>query len=168
MTMPVANQKISRTQVGHGSDARRYRAESAPAGATAQIHGVRNARFSLGSRTRSTMIPMETITNASRVPIETRLLASRTVSRDETNATATPVMIEVIHGVRNRGWMLLTNGGSRPSRDIVQNTRDCPRSITRITDDSPMIAPNLMTSDIHPIPARSAATAIGSGTFSSL
>src|SRR6266516_475349 len=168
MTMPAANQRIRRSHVRQGSDAMRYSAESAPAGATNQIHGVRNARFSFGSRTRSTMIPMATITNASRVPIETRLQASRTVSRDDTNATATPVTIEVIHGVRNLGWMLLTKAGSSPSRDIVQNTRDCPRSITRITDDSPMMAPNLMMSDIQPIPARSAATAIGSGTLSSL
>ena len=32
--------------------------------------------------------------------------------------TAMPVMIWVIHGVRNRGWILFTNGGSRPSLDI--------------------------------------------------
>src|SRR5712691_234548 len=130
MTIPAANQKISRSHVRHGSENMRARAETAPAGATNQIHGVRNARFSLGSRTRSTMIPIDTITKASSVPIETRLLASRTVSSDATKATATPVTIDVIHGVRNVGWMRLTNGGSRPSRDIVQNTRDWPRSIT--------------------------------------
>src|SRR5216110_3370462 len=37
-----------------------------------------------------------------------------------------------------------------------------------MTDESPAIAPSLMREDIHPNPAWSAATAIGSGTFSSL
>src|SRR5438552_18012880 len=113
MTMPVANQKISRSQVRHGSDAMRYRAESAPAGATNQIHGVRNARFSLGSRTRSTMIPMETITNASSVPMETRLLASRKVSSDDTKATAKPVTVDGIHGVMTVRGMRMTECGCR-------------------------------------------------------
>src|SRR5437773_4942338 len=103
MTMPAANQRINRSHVRHGSENISARAEAAPAGATNQIHGVRNARFSLGSRTRNTMMPIETITNASSVPIETRLLASRTVRSADTKATATPVTIEVIHGVRKRG-----------------------------------------------------------------
>src|SRR6266550_6072981 len=40
--------------------------------------------------------------------------------------------------------------------------------MTRITEDRPAIAPSLMRVDIQPSPARSAATAIGSGTLSSL
>ena len=40
--------------------------------------------------------------------------------------------------------------------------------MTRITEESPAIAPSLMSVDIHPSPAWSAATAIGSGTLSSL
>ena len=78
-----------------------------------------NARGRFGSRTRSTRMPTETITNASSVPMDTRLPASRTVSSADTKATPTPVTIEVIHGVWNFGWILFTNGGSRPSRDIV-------------------------------------------------
>src|SRR2546427_13243365 len=98
MPIPAANQKISRSHVRHGNENISASAETAPAGATNQIHGVRNARFSLGSRTRSTMIPIDTITKASSVPLETRLLASRTVSSDERKATATPVRIDGIHG----------------------------------------------------------------------
>src|SRR5438034_8534763 len=55
----------------------RYAAEKAPAGATNQTQGVLNTRGRFGSRTRSTRIPTDTITNASSVPIETRLAASR-------------------------------------------------------------------------------------------
>src|SRR6266513_3820338 len=40
--------------------------------------------------------------------------------------------------------------------------------MTRITEDRPAIAPSVMREDIQPSPARSAATAIGSGTLSSL
>src|SRR5437764_10140711 len=43
---------------------------------------------------RSTNTPIDTMTNASSVPIETRLPASRTVRSADTNATPMPVMIE--------------------------------------------------------------------------
>src|SRR5256714_2258506 len=168
MMTPATNQMMSRSHVRHGSDFIRYAAEKAPAGATNHTHGVLNARGRLGSRMRSTNTPTDTMTNASRVPIETRLPASRTVRSADTDATPMPVMIDVRYGVWNLGWILLTNWGRRPSRDMLQNTRDCPSSITRITDERPMIAPNLMSDDIQPIPARSAATAMGSGTFKSL
>src|SRR6266496_6253752 len=99
--MPIMNQTINRRQVGHGSEAMRASAESAPAGATNQTQGVVNLRGRLGSRTRSTRIPAETMTKASKVPMEQRLPASRTVKTAEKKATATPVIMEVIHGVRN-------------------------------------------------------------------
>src|SRR5213082_3010100 len=107
---------ISRRHVVHGSETMRYAADRAPSGATTKTAGVLNARGRLGSRTRSTITPIDTITKASSVPIDTRLPASRTVSRDATMATTTPVAIEVMYGVWNFGWTLLTNGGSRPSR----------------------------------------------------
>ena len=94
-------------------------AERAPAGATNQTHGVVNLRGRFGSRTRSTRIPTETITNASNVPIEHRLPASRTVNRAEKIATPTPVTMDVSQGVRKRGCTQLTNGGSKPSRAIL-------------------------------------------------
>src|SRR5712691_2610609 len=140
---------INRTQVTGGSDFIRYAADSAPAGATNQTNGVRNTRGRSGSRTRSTRMPTETITNASSVPIETRLAASRIGRIAAKNATPTPVTTEVRYGVWNLGWILLTNCGRRPSLDIVQKTRDCPRSMTRITDDNPAIAPSLINVDIQ-------------------
>src|SRR5436190_3111461 len=124
--MPMMNQTINRRQVGHGSAAMSVIAESAPAGATNQTNGVLNCRGKLGSRTRSTRIPTETMTNASNVPMEQRLPASRTLKIAEKIATPTPVTIEVNHGVRKRGCTRLTNGGSRPSRGMPENNGDWP------------------------------------------
>src|SRR5216684_7548667 len=117
--MPMTNQTINRRHVGHGSAAMRESAERAPAGATNQTHGVLKLRGRFGSRTRSTSTPTETMTNASNVPMEHRLPASRTVNTAEKIATPTPVMIDVSHGVRKRGCTRLTNGGSKPSRDML-------------------------------------------------
>ena len=55
----------------------------------------------------------------------------------------TPVMIVVIQGVRNRGWIFATTGGSRPSCAIEKKIRGWLRSMTRITEVSPAIAPSL-------------------------
>jgi hypothetical protein len=63
------NQTINRRQVGHGREAMRASAESAPAGATNQTHGVVNLRGRFGSRTRSTRMLTDTMRNASNVPI---------------------------------------------------------------------------------------------------
>src|SRR5437868_3036578 len=115
----MMNQTIKRRQVGQGSAAMRVRAETAPAGATNQTHGVVNLRGRFGSRTRNTRIPTETITKASSVPMEQRLPASRTLKMAEKIATPIPVTMEVSHGVRKRGWTRLTNGGNRPSRAML-------------------------------------------------
>src|SRR5215475_16125029 len=133
-------------------------------GATNQTQGVLNLRGSSGSRMRNTSTPTETITNASSVPMETRLPASRTVKTAAKQATILPVTIVVIQGVWNFGCTLLTNGGSKPSSAIVQKIRDCPSSITKITELRPAMAPNFISEAIQPSPAWSAATAIGSGT----
>src|SRR5918992_4557282 len=124
MTSPMANQISKRCQVDHGSEIIRYRAESAPIGAVNQMTGALKGRGKLGSRTRNTRMPIDTMTKAARVPIATKLPASRTVSRAETIATPMPVTIEVIQGVLNLGCTLATTGGSKPSLDMVQNTRD--------------------------------------------
>ena len=87
---------MSRRHVVQGSETMRYAADTAPSGATTKTAGVLKARGRLGSRTRSTITPIDTITNASRVPIDTRFPASRTVSRDATMATTMPVTIDVM------------------------------------------------------------------------
>src|SRR6266404_4034575 len=117
--MPNANQTINLRQVVHGRKDIRRIAEIAPPGATNHTQGVVNLRGRFGSRTRRTRMPTETITNASKVPIEHKLPASRTVNTAEKKATAIPVTIEVIQGVRKRGWTRLTTGGNNPSRAIV-------------------------------------------------
>src|SRR4030095_1895598 len=111
----MTNQTSKRRHVGHGSAAISASAESAPAGATNQTHGVLNLRGRFGSRTRRTRMPLETMTKARHLPMEQRLAASRTLKTAEKIATAAPVTIEVIHGVRKRGCTRLTNGGSKPS-----------------------------------------------------
>src|ERR1017187_28240 len=95
--MPIRNQMINRSQVVSGSADINRTAETAPAGATNQTAGVVNLRGRAGSRTRSTRMPTDTMTNASRVPIEQRLPASRTLNTAEKNATPRPVTMEVIH-----------------------------------------------------------------------
>src|SRR6266576_2137284 len=117
--MPMTNQTSNRRHVGQGKADIRASAESAPAGATNQTHGVVNLRGRFGSRTRNTRIPTETMTNASNVPIEHKLPASRTLKTAEKIATPAPVTIEVSQGVRKRGCTRLTNGGSRPSRAML-------------------------------------------------
>src|SRR2546428_11691683 len=96
--MPITNQMMSRSQVVRERWIIRYRAETAPAGATNQIHGARNARGRPGSRTRSTSTPTETITNASSVPIDTRLAASRIGRVAAKNATEMPGVVGVEEG----------------------------------------------------------------------
>src|SRR6266496_1591240 len=118
MTMPMTNQRSRRSHVTGGSEIIRYNADAAPAGATNHTHGVLNTRGRLGSRTRNTRMPTDTITKASSVPMETRLAASRIGRIAAKKATTTPVTIDVRYGVWNFGCTLLTNGGSSPSRDI--------------------------------------------------
>src|SRR5207237_7976051 len=102
---------MSRRHVVQGSETIRYAADTAPSGATTKTAGVLKARGRLGSRTRSTTTPIDTITNASRVPIDTRFPASRTASRDATMATTMPVTIDVMEGVGNLGRTPSTNRG---------------------------------------------------------
>src|SRR2546426_9034651 len=109
---------MSRSHVRHGSDFMRYAAEKAPAGATNQTQGVLNTRGRFGSRRRSTRIPTDTITNASSVPIETRLAASRIGRIAAKKATMTPVTMEGRYGVWNLGGTLFTNGGKQPAPGI--------------------------------------------------
>src|SRR6266446_4661981 len=99
----MTNQMISRNQVAQGRKLINRIAESAPAGATNQTAGVVNLLGRSGSRTLKTRIPTDTITKAKSVPMEHKLLASRTVKIAEKQATARPVIMEVIHGVWKRG-----------------------------------------------------------------
>src|SRR5437879_396284 len=99
----MTNHISNRIQVVRGRATINAIADTAPAGATNHTMGVLNFRGRFGSRIRKTKIPTETMTKASSVPIEQRLPASRTVNTAEKKATAIPVIIEVIQGVRKRG-----------------------------------------------------------------
>src|SRR5438309_11732383 len=102
---------MSRSHVRHGSDFMRYAAEKAPAGATNQTQGVLNTRGRFGSRRRSTRIPTDTITNASSVPIETRLAASRIGRIAAKKATMTAGRMEGRYGGWDLGGTVFGNGG---------------------------------------------------------
>src|SRR6266516_3368576 len=99
----MTNQMMSRSHVRHDSEIIRANADSTPMGATNHTAGALNLRTSSGSRTRSTNTPIETITKASSVPMETRLAASRIGKIAAKNATTTPVTMVVIHGDWNFG-----------------------------------------------------------------
>src|SRR5579863_1091789 len=116
--MPITNQMIRRNQVASGRLAIIPKEISAPRIGTAGTHGVLKGRWRFGRRTRSRQTPMQTITNASRVPMFTSSDRSLIVSTEAKKAAKQPTTIEVIHGVRKRGWMALAHLGSRPSLDI--------------------------------------------------
>src|SRR5256885_13410928 len=114
---------MSRSHVRHGSDFMRYAAEKAPAGATNQTQGVLNTRGRFGSRRRSTRIPPDTITNASSVPIETRLAASRIGRIAPKKGTMPPGTRGGREGGRDMGGTLFTKGGRSPPRATREKTR---------------------------------------------
>jgi hypothetical protein len=62
---------------------------------------------------------MQTVVNASSVPIETSSPRIVTGNRPPISAASAPVMIVPMYGVLCFGCTLRKNGGSRPSRDIA-------------------------------------------------
>ena len=70
-------------------------------------------------------------------------------------------------GVGTRAPSRLNNGGSSPSRDIANATRDWPNALTSSTEVSPASAPTLTRLASTGMSRRSIASAIGSGTPSS-
>src|SRR3954466_15005966 len=99
----MASHTTSRIQVSLSRKYIRYAAERAPAGATNQTNGVFKGRGRLGSRIRRTSTPQQTITKASRAPMETSLAASRAGRMAAGIDTARPVITDVMYGVRKRG-----------------------------------------------------------------
>jgi len=65
------------------------------------------------------MIPSETITNAMSVPMLTSSPSAPIGVNPAAIATTTPVIMLVMCGVRNRGWIFFANGGSSPSLAIA-------------------------------------------------
>src|SRR5262249_18201894 len=81
--------------------------------------GVLNGLFRSGRLLRNTHTPAQTMTNASSVPMLTNWPRTLIGKRPEKVATSNPTTIDEIHGVRNRGWIALAQGGNNPSRDIA-------------------------------------------------
>src|SRR2546426_4827637 len=107
--MPTANQTTNRIQVVLGRDNIKASEEMAPIGATNHTQGVLNRRGNLGSRTRRTKTPADTMMKADKVPMLQRFPASSTVNTAPKKATTTPVTMVMTQGVLNRGCTVLTN-----------------------------------------------------------
>ena len=72
------------------------------------------------------MTPMETRTKAKRVPMLERSARVPMSKRPEGMATTIPATQVEKAGVRKTGWTELKILGSRPSRDMENQTRDWP------------------------------------------
>src|ERR1017187_7505439 len=90
------------------------------------------------------MMPMHTITNASSVPMLVICPSFEIGRKPESSETKIMKMMLQRYGVCHLGWMSLNTAGSNPSLDIEKNTRDCPSSMTRITDVYPAMMPITM------------------------
>src|SRR6478752_2082639 len=97
--------------------------------------GTTKPRGTSGLRRRMIQTPMQTRMNANSVPM---LVISPTTSSGM-NAANKDVNTKNsqldLCGVLNVGCACENTGGTRPSRLIEKNTRDCPSSITRMTDE---------------------------------
>jgi len=116
--MPITIHTMSRSHVSIGSPAISASATSAESAGTNGTSGVRNGRWRSGFLYRSTMIPIDTMTKASSVPMLTRWPRMSIRVNPAASATATPVTMVVMCGVRNRGWIFLAHPGSSPSLAI--------------------------------------------------
>ena len=101
-----------------GSVAIKATAQITPIGPVNQMNGALNGRSTSGCMIRRVTTPAETTAKANRVPIEVSSPAMPMGMVPAAIITITPVMIVVIHGVRNRGCMFATALGSKPSRAI--------------------------------------------------
>src|ERR1700722_8532254 len=100
--------------------------------------GVLKGRLRVGSFLRRMITPMQTSTNANSVPMEVRLPATVPEQKADSSPTKTNRIMLLLYGVLNLGCNWENTFGSKPSCDMVKNTRLCPRSITRMTEEKPM------------------------------
>ena len=88
--------------------------------------GTLKLRGRSGERRRSTMTPMDTVMNATRVPTlvisARKLIGMKPASSEITTAT----MMVLGIGVRVRGFTLWNTSGIMPSRDIANRMRVWP------------------------------------------
>src|ERR1700732_813856 len=116
----MINQMINRAQLTQPSLYIMYPFEITPSTGTSGTHGVRNGLGWPGLVYRKTITEIDTITNASRVPMFTILPISSMGVRLPTIAARSPTRIVFFQGVRNLGWTAAKNFlGSRPSLAIA-------------------------------------------------
>src|SRR5690349_11093503 len=99
--------------------------------------GVRNGRGVAGSAFRKTIIPRHTNTKAKSVPITVMSDMTEAGTKAAIAPTKTKNNKFDFQGVLNFGCSCEKTRGTNPSADMEKNTRDCPISITNITDENP-------------------------------
>src|SRR6476659_9771241 len=102
----MAIQSIRRIHVSSGRLFIRYAADTTAAIGTYGESGTLKGRFRAGLDERRMIIPVPTITNAKRVPIETSSPSRLIGTIPARIATTVPVRAVVICGVWNFGWIL--------------------------------------------------------------
>src|SRR5579864_5711753 len=108
---------------------------------TSGTHGVRKGRGICGLVRLITNTALQTMTNANRVPMLVMFPTTESGNSAENGATQTINSRFDRHGVWNRGCTSEKSLETGPSRDMEKKTRDCPNSITRITDVNPQMIP---------------------------
>src|SRR5581483_5445850 len=161
MTNPITSQMINRAQVCQARLNIISSETRMPMMGVNGIHGATNARGTSVPRLRSSHTPLQTITNASRVPMETSSLRTLIGVSAATVATQTPTRIVQIYGVRNRVCTVAAHLGSNPSFDIEKNTRVCPSNMTTMVLLRPQIAPSFTSRLPQATPVISMPMAIG-------
>src|ERR1017187_1449389 len=99
MVNPIANQTTSRIQVSEPRDAIIAKQTSTPRIGTRGTSGVRYGRGALGLVLRIQMMPMHTLTNASRVPMLVMCPSFEIGRKPENSETKTMKIMLQRHGV---------------------------------------------------------------------
>src|SRR4026207_1778108 len=103
---------MSLSQVSRGRLAIRSSEIEIPSIGTRGDQGVLNGRGKSGRFERRIKTPAQTITNARSVPILTNGPRTLVGMSPAKIPTASPVTTDEVHGVWNRGWMVLAHCGS--------------------------------------------------------
>src|SRR5207249_2873495 len=125
-TNPASSQYAKRFHVISGRNHIKTTQETIPRIGTNGNRGTLKALGRCGSLMRRIMIPVQTRTNANKVPIFVRSTISSILTNIAQTPTATPVKIVVTCGVRNLGCTFAKDCGSSPSRAIEKKILGWP------------------------------------------
>ena len=124
ITKPIAIHTNRRIQVSKGNEDIMKKQTSAPSIGTKGTQGVLNPRIASGSDFLNIIIPTHTITNASKVPMDTNSPSKPIGNSPAKKAAKLPVTIVVMCGVLNFECVLAKLFHNNPSLAMEKNTRD--------------------------------------------